>query len=493
MKKLKLEELIPGMVTAEDVYNYNDQLILPIGLVLSSKAISKLQFYGIYQVRVEDELAPVEEASSQTPPENIQGTLPEKPAAPVQPVSQQAPVPVQSVPQADSMPAQPVSQADSVPAQPIPQTDSVPAQPVSQADSVPVQPVPQAPSAPAQPVPQTAPVPAQPVSQTASAPNQPTPEKVPRWEPIHVSKNTSVPTFSNSSSSSVSYMDKLKASQEFTRFKQTFNEEVQDFKSKINEVVLKNVPLDVDELLDDALKLVAQGRGSFSIFDMLHSMRQNDDETYAHCLNVGLFCNVFGGWLKLKEEEIRLATLCGLLHDVGKMKLPEALLKKPGVYTEEELWAAKKHTYEGYQLVKNLDIDNHVKNAVLTHHERCDGSGYPFGLRDMKIDPYAKMVAIADVYDAMTSARPYRDAMSPIQAVEIMRQEGLQKYDVGFILIFLENVMNTFIGNRVLLSTGETGEIVYIHKDNVTRPTVKCGGHYVDMNKDKSVQIVAML
>jgi len=444
MKKLKVEELIPGMITAEDIYNYNDQLILPTGLVLTSKAISKLQFYGIYQIRIKDEMAPAEKEITEI-----------KPARP-----------------AEENPKQPAAENAS---------DSTEKQPT--AEDTAKQPVKDAPTAPEKSLKDT----------PAAAPQkerQPASDQTKR-EPGKVSKTAPIPSFF--SSSSTSYMDKVKESEDFRQFRQAFNEEVQDFKSKINEVVLKNAPLDVDELLDDALKLVARGSGTFSIFNMLHSMRQNDDETYAHCLNVGLFCNVFAGWLKLSEEETKIATLCGLLHDLGKMKLPEDLLKKPTPYTEEDLWAAKKHAYEGYQLVKNLDIDNHVKNAVLTHHERIDGSGYPFGLRGNKIDPYARMVAIADVYDAMTSVRAYRNAMSPFQAVQIMQEEGLQKYDVRFIMTFLENVMNTFIGNRVLLSTGERGEIVFIHKSDITRPTVKCGGHYVDMSIEKNIEIVALM
>jgi len=226
---------------------------------------------------------------------------------------------------------------------------------------------------------------------------------------------------------------------------------------------------------------------------MLHSMRESDDSTYTHCINVGLFCNVFAGWLRLTEEETRLATLCGLLHDVGKLKVPEGLLKKNGYFTANEKTAVKAHTQDGYLLVKDLDIDNHIKNAILTHHERCDGSGYPFGLSASRIDPYAKMVAIADVYDAMTSIRTYRNAMSPIQAIEIMQEEGLQKYDVRFIMVFLENVMNTFIGNRVLLSTGEKGDIIFINKSNITRPTIKCQGHFVDLDVEKDIKILSML
>lgn len=396
MKRLKTDELIPGMVIAEDIYNYNNQLILPKGLILTDKAISKIQFHAVYQVRVEDELAKIE-----NPPELEPISLPEIPTVNI---SELIPEPVIDAPISSS-----------------PETKT----------------------------------------------------------------EFSLPT--------VSYQDKLKSSQDFQQFKQAFDEEVNDFKSAINEVVLKNAPLDVDILLDDALNLISHGKGSFSVFDMLHSMRENDDATYAHCLNVALFCNVFAGWLKLSEEEIRLATLCGLLHDVGKLKVPESLLKKPDFYTAEEQTAIKAHTREGYMLIRNLDIDSHVKNAVLAHHERCDGTGYPFGLSGFRIDPYAKMVAIADVYDAMTSKRPYRNAMSPIQAIEVLQDEGLQKYDVRYIMVFLENVMNTFIGNRVLLSSGEKGEIIFINKSNITRPTIKCQGHFVDLDQEKEIQIVSFL
>ena len=86
------------------------------------------------------------------------------------------------------------------------------------------------------------------------------------------------------------------------------------------------------------------------------------------------------------------------------------------------------------------------------HHEKCDGSGYPFGLKGNKIDPFAKIVAIADVYDAMTAARVYRGPLCPFQVIDIFEKEGLQKYEASFILKFLQNVVNTYINNRVLLS-----------------------------------------
>lgn len=427
MKKLKIDELIPGMITAEDVYNYNDQLILPKGLVLNDKSISKLQFYAIYQIRIEDESI----------------------------VSAEEPLVLESLP------------FDNI-SEPEPASEEISGEGESAPDDNP---------------------------KTEPAEKSKKERPAPRYEPITVVPASDISSEKGGFSlPTASRREKMVSSEDFKQFKQAFNEEVQDFKSKLNEVVLKNAPLEVNTLLDDALNLVSQAHQSaYGIFDMLHSMRENDDTTYTHCINVGLFCNVFAGWLKLSEEETNLATLCGLLHDVGKLRVPEELLKKTETYTEEDKAAIKAHTREGYLLVKDLDIDSHIKNAILTHHERCDGSGYPFGLSGFRIDPYAKMVAIADVYDAMTSTRAHRGAMSPIQAIEVMQEEGLQKYDVRFIMIFLENVMNTFIGNRVLLSSGEKGEIIFINKSNITRPTIKCQNHFVNLDEEKDIQIISML
>ena len=128
------------------------------------------------------------------------------------------------------------------------------------------------------------------------------------------------------------------------------------------------------------------------------------------------------------------------------------------------------------------------------HHERCDGSGYPFGIKNGKIDTFAKMVAIVDVYDAMTSARIYRGPMCPFKVVDIFESEGLQKYDTRFIMTFLENIVNTYMLNRVKLSDGREGDIVFINKQKYSRPTIKSGDEFIDLMKEpQDVYIVAIL
>ena len=212
-----------------------------------------------------------------------------------------------------------------------------------------------------------------------------------------------------------------------------------------------------------------------------------------HSMNVALICNIFARWLRMSEEEIAKATTSGLLHDIGKIMIPESILKKPDKLTKQEFNIIKRHPQEGYRLLLGSKLDEDVLNAVLMHHERCDGSGYPFGLMANQIGTYAKMVAIADVYDATTSARVYRGPLCPFSAISIFEDEGLQKYDPRFIMTFLENVVNTYLLNNVRLTNGTVGTVVFIHKDKLSSPTIRTAGGFVDLSTQSNLQIEALI
>lgn len=292
---------------------------------------------------------------------------------------------------------------------------------------------------------------------------------------------------------SPSYFERLKSSPEFQAFKKEYEIEVDVFKNMINNVVEKNTKLEVKELLDRSLSMVANTTGNIGILDLLHNMREYDDSTFAHCLNVGLICNVFAHWLKLSDAETELVTACGLLHDVGKLLVPLDIISKPDKLTDLEYQQIQKHPLEGYQILKEQNVDERICNAALMHHERCDGSGYPLGLKGSQIDSYAKVVAIADVYDAMTAARVYRGPICPFKVIESFEAEGLQKYDVKYVLCFLENIVNSYIQNRCRLSDGREGEIIFINKMKLSRPVVRCSDEYVDLAENPTLYIESLL
>lgn len=289
------------------------------------------------------------------------------------------------------------------------------------------------------------------------------------------------------------YSALIQASPEFKKFKQDFDETIDEFKDSINDIVQKGADINTEALLHQATDLIHDTSTNSDFFHMIHNMRQYDDLTFAHCINVALISNILAGWLGMSEEDMETATLCGLLHDIGKLAIPDRIIKKPSKLTEEEYRIVKTHTIEGYQILKDQDISVHIKNAALMHHEKCDGSGYPFGLMGNKIDPFAKIVGIADVYDAMTAARVYRGPLCPFQVIDIFEKEGLQKYEAAYILKFLENVVMTYMNNRVRLSDGTEGDIVYINHAHLSRPMIKSGGKFIDLSAIPELYIEQIL
>jgi HD-GYP domain-containing protein (c-di-GMP phosphodiesterase class II) len=234
-------------------------------------------------------------------------------------------------------------------------------------------------------------------------------------------------------------------------------------------------------------------RNGMHLFHMLHCMRDNDDETYAHSLNVAMICNTIGTWLDYSEEEKTQLTLAGLLHDVGKVFLPIDLLKKKEGLTSDELEQLHNHTVIGYNSLKRQPVDKRIRYAALMHHERCDGSGYPNHFSADQIDDFAKIVAIADSYDAMTSPRIYRKALCPFEVVHLFQSEGLCLYDPKYLTVFLEGIIDSFLHSRVRLSNGMEGEIVLINKSDLSKPMVKCGEDFVNLFKEEGVSITEIL
>ena len=153
--------------------------------------------------------------------------------------------------------------------------------------------------------------------------------------------------------------------------------------------------------------------------------------------------------------------------------------------TRDEFEIIKTHTIEGFHLLNKYDnIPQHVKNAALMHHEKCDGSSYPYGLKGSEIDKFAKIVTIADIFDAMTSERVYRRAMCPFSVIKAFEDEGIQKYEMKYILTFLENVANSYLNHRVTLTNGMEGNVIFINQDNFSRPVIQTSDNQIiDLQK----------
>lgn len=291
----------------------------------------------------------------------------------------------------------------------------------------------------------------------------------------------------------VSYAEKLKASPDFLAFKEEFKENIDKLEFSLNALVEKNADFNAEELLSGTMELIEHRESPSGIMDMILNMQDYDDCTYAHCLNVALICNIFASWLRFSPSERELATACGLFHDVGKIKIPAEIIKKPDKLTTAEYKVIKTHPLESYKMLSRYNLPDEVKNAALMHHERCDGSGYPYGFTGDKINRFARLVAIADVYEAMTSRRTYRAALCPFNVITHFENDGLQKYDPQFLLPFLENVVNTFVNQKVRLTNGLEGRIIFINPVALSKPTIQVGNRFVDLKDLKNVEIQSII
>jgi HD-GYP domain-containing protein (c-di-GMP phosphodiesterase class II) len=292
-----------------------------------------------------------------------------------------------------------------------------------------------------------------------------------------------------------SYIDMIRSTPEFKRFNRSYVESVANVEQSFQNILNRtsDVEIDLEALLADTDRILREGRNGVHIFEMLHGIRDYDDLTYVHSLNVSLICSVFGAWLKLPKEEIRILTISGLLHDIGKMLVPREILTKADKLSDEEYETIKLHSIRGYQALKDYPIDIRIKYVALMHHERCDGSGYPNGFKADQIEEFSKIVAIADVYDAMTSNRRYRRAICPFDVVENFERDGFLKYDPGYLLVFMERIVESYLHNTVRLSDGREGEVVMINKLALSKPVVRSGDDFIDLSKEHRLSIDCIL
>lgn len=249
----------------------------------------------------------------------------------------------------------------------------------------------------------------------------------------------------------------------------------------------------LETMVQSVNSLLKQMQSAGDLFDLLVQVQGDSDLIYQHSLNVALVSVMLGRWLRFSKEDLEVLLVAGLLHDIGKLLIPKNILLKPYKLDDKEYHIIKSHTVRGYHLIKNMDLDERVKLTVLMHHERCDGSGYPMGAGQEKIASFAKVVAIADVYDAMTSNRSYRDSICPFDVIAQFEAEGLHLFEIEYIMTFLRNIAALYIHNKVKLSDGREGEIIMIHPNQISRPLVQIENTYVDLSKESNIKIVKMM
>lgn len=288
---------------------------------------------------------------------------------------------------------------------------------------------------------------------------------------------------------------KIMESSDFMSFQIQYLTAINDLKT-VFENVIKDRSYQINEqsLVNNISSLVVSRNTITELFDMLYQMHTLDDSVYAHCVNVALIARMIGRWLHLPTNDLNILTCCGLFHDIGKLSIPPEVLNKPGKLTDEEFALIKAHPKYGYELLRNQNIDNRIKQSALMHHERYDGSGYPNGLSSEFLIDFASIISIADVYDAMTAARAYREPLCPFEVIASFEQEGLQKYHTKFLLVFLNHIASTYQSNRVMLNDGRACKIVMLNQNALSKPIIQFDdGSCLDLSSQRQLHITKVL
>ncbi|WZL72104.1 HD-GYP domain-containing protein [Clostridiaceae bacterium 35-E11] len=253
----------------------------------------------------------------------------------------------------------------------------------------------------------------------------------------------------------------------------------------------------VSNILDDLLS-------NKDIMVNLSDIKAVDDYTFSHSVNVCVLSLITGIAMNYNKTQLKDLGVGAILHDIGKVAIPQEILNKPGSLTNEEYYIIQKHTELGYEILKDY-AEIHSTSAIvaLTHHERYDGKGYPFGKKAKEIHEFSRIVNIADVYDALTSDRVYKKKILPHQAVEYLTAMGNHQFDYDMVKKFILHVACYPVGTVVFLSTGVKAVVVEVHRNYPNRPKVRClwdrdGNAYkqnleIDLAQVPSVTIVEVL
>ncbi len=206
----------------------------------------------------------------------------------------------------------------------------------------------------------------------------------------------------------------------------------------------------------------------------LTRIRAEDAYTAEHCVRVGILCITFGRFLGLNDSQLETLGLCGMLHDVGKMRVPPEILNKPGALEPQEWDIMRRHAEFGYELLtSDHEVEKEVQQAALSHHERLDGKGYPQGLAAPSLHQFTRIVTIVDAYDAMTSDRVYKPGIPTSKALGILYKYRSEQFDGALVEGFIRMIGIYPPGSLVELHTGEVAVVLATSPNNKLHPLVE--------------------
>jgi len=248
---------------------------------------------------------------------------------------------------------------------------------------------------------------------------------------------------------------------------------------------------DIEALRDFTKNIRNRFTATDAILKNIAFNRSKKDNIYRHSINVAAISLILGKWLGITGKELNFLIYSAVLHDIGKTQLDKNIVEKDSKLTIDEYKIFKTHPILGYEFIKKFHyLDPSVGQGMLMHHERMDGSGYPLGLNGGKIHKFSKIIAIADLFDEISSEKYSKDIKGPFQVLSIIRQESYKKLDYRYCNMFLSHMINFYIGEEVILSDKRLGKVVKVDMDNLLNPIVLLEDNVLlDLSNEKDLYV----
>ncbi|MGI6084087.1 MAG: HD-GYP domain-containing protein [Acetivibrionales bacterium] len=229
----------------------------------------------------------------------------------------------------------------------------------------------------------------------------------------------------------------------------------------IMESIRYDEKVDIVQLKETVNDMVQHILNDDMIFMTLTGIRDIDNYTFLHSVDVCIYSVVTAKALNMDHSDIYDLAMAAILHDVGKCKVPLSILNKPGKLTEEEFEVMKRHAINGLEIASQLPgLSEKIARVICQHHEKWDGSGYPLGLKSYDIELHARIISISDVYDALTANRVYRKRFMPHEAAEYLMANNESQFDPKIMKCFINSIAIYPKDIVVLLNTGEVARVL---------------------------------
>ncbi|MGE5455043.1 MAG: HD-GYP domain-containing protein, partial [Methylocystaceae bacterium] len=275
-----------------------------------------------------------------------------------------------------------------------------------------------------------------------------------------------------------------------TPLEEAYQQAIRSITEVFAEAVLEQDPDQAEA--EAAAKLLVSMAGRPSVMSQIRSLYIRGNYLFKHSVNVAFLSVTLGKWLKLPDDELIDLGTAALLHDIGMASIPDYILDSPRALTSEERELLAIHPQKGAALLTSFSPL--IQAAIVQHHERMDGSGYPTGISDAQICNFARIISIADVYESLTSERVYRAKKTPYEAIVIIRSLCFNQLDPTSGVHFCNMLLNSFVGDQVLLDNGKTGEVIWVDTTDPTHLLIRTRDEVIiDTRQPASPQVKEVL